>query len=755
MATISSDSYSISPSYVKYSKYLYNNKKPKQNNRKPIFAPILEEPSNIVQNLQELNTSSIPITNNNNNNSSFENSINGTYMADYHTMNKFRPSLNLSCLPPVFEIPRKQVNDNNNNNNNLNNMLLANNKSLYNDKNKNGNNNYNNNNKILMRNSRLNLRPIVNNNLNANNANTNINLNVFNNTAGGVNNNNNINNNKSNFVSLPPINSHTNYNNIYSNNLNKVNSNINYNSNKNNNKISNNSTYNIRNYNQRKRQYLKPIQYKNSPNPSSYNSYGSNNNNETKRTMDAEKQGGSYGKKTNQGKYYYNLNNKNIIKSEKLKEERVLRNKEMSNISINQNKNYVDKNIVIKYNNNTKVNNTITNNLNTINNISLDEYIEINRNKTRVIHIPTLKIYNRFDIPFKNWNLYEKYVKNWTKMMRGVLEIKSVIENNELNCYNIIIERSKNCSLGDLLRSIGSINEYIIMSIVKQVIPLIQKYNSIFDYRANDINEQIFNYIDIDNIWFNEQYNAVLYPGKMKFNNKNENLENFLKKIFEPKNIDINNQINIDLMNFGITLINMNIFLLDISVEDLFKLIKIGEEDYGDICCLFHYFCKKIKFISNFFESFKSNISNSEFNQNYFDFLHDLTLFKRNPEEKNIFDNISNHPFIINSSVVNENTNINELIKLAKTYDFSNEYYTSNANIISFDLITKNIRKKLPNFEGFFSLHNIYDTKTLYNRYNIEIEELCRELRVNEEELHDKLLIFYENMLENKENNYH
>ena len=131
MATISSDSYSITPSYVKYSKYLYNNKKSKAINRKPIFAPILEEPSNIVQNLQDLNTSSIPITNNNNNNSSFENSINGTYIVDYHTMNKFRPSLNLSCLPPVFEIPRKKFVDNNNSNNN--NMLLVNNKSLYND----------------------------------------------------------------------------------------------------------------------------------------------------------------------------------------------------------------------------------------------------------------------------------------------------------------------------------------------------------------------------------------------------------------------------------------------------------------------------------------------------------------------------------------------------------------------------------------------------------------------------------------------
>ena len=420
----------------------------------------------------------------------------------------------------------------------------------------------------------------------------------------------------------------------------------------------------------------------------------------------------------------------------------------MSNISINQNKNYIDKNIVIK--NNPKINNTLsTNNINTINNINTDEYIEINRNKSRVIHIPTLKIYDRIDIPFKSWNLYEKYIKNWTKMMRGVLEIKAVIENNDLNCFNVIIERSKNCSLGDLLKSIGSINEYIIMTIIKQIIPFIQKYNGIFDYRINDINEQIYNYIDIDNIWFNDQYNVVLYPGKFKFNNKNELLQNFLKKIFEKNN----NQVNIDLMNFGITLINMNIYILDISVEDLFKLIKKGEEEIDDTCCLFHYFSKKIKFFNNFYESFKSNITNSDFNLNYFDFLHTLTLFKRK-EEKNIFENILSHPLIINSSVVNENPNINELIKLSKTYDFSNEYYTSNANIISFDLITRNIRKKLQHFQNFYSQHGIPDTKTLFNMYNIEIEELCRELRVNEEELHDKLLIFYENLLENKEKYY-
>ena len=743
MATISSDSYSITPSYVKYSKYLYNNKKSKAINRKPIFAPILEEPSNIVQNLQDLNTSSIPITNNNNNNSSFENSINGTYIVDYHTMNKFRPSLNLSCLPPVFEIPRKKFVDNNNSNNN--NMLLVNNKSLYNDKNRNNNNE----NKLMMRNSRLNLRPIVNNNLNSN-SNSN-NRNIFNNTAGGVNNNINSTNNKSNFVSLPPINSHTNYNNIYNNNLNKINNNhINYSSNKiNPNKNSNNSTYNIRNYNQRKKQYLKPIQFKNSPNPSSYNAYGINNN-ETKRTIDGDKQqSGSYGK--NQAKYYYNLNNRNIIRNEKLKEERALRHKEMSNISINQNKNYVDKNIVINFNN-TKINNTSTNiiNMNLSSSININEYIEINRDKNRVLHIPTLRIYDRFDIPIKNWNSYENYVKNWSKMMRGVLEIKGCIENNEQNCYSIIIERSKNCSLGNLLRSIGSINEYIIISIVKQIIPLIQKYNGIFDYRNKDINEQIFNFIDIDNIWFNENYNVVLYPGKFKYYNKNEKLENFLQKIFGEKK---DSQINIDLMNLGITLININIFLLDISVEDLFQLIKKGDEDVNDICCLFHYFYKKINIFSNFYESLKTN--DLELAQNYFDFLHILTSFKKNENENiNIFESLLNHPFIVNSSIVNENTNINELIKVSKKYDFSNEYYTSNANILSFDLITRNISKKLNNYENFFSQHNIHDTKTLFNLYNIEIEELCRELRVNEEELHDKLLVLYENLLENKENNY-
>ena len=55
-------------------------------------------------------------------------------------------------------------------------------------------------------------------------------------------------------------------------------------------------------------------------------------------------------------------------------------------------------------------------------------------------------------------------------MMRNILEIKAYIEHNEQNFYSIIIERCKNNSLGNLLRRIDPINEYIILSLVKQIL---------------------------------------------------------------------------------------------------------------------------------------------------------------------------------------------------------------------------------------------------------------------------------------------
>ena len=686
MATTSTDSHSGSPSY---NKYLY------QNNtiQRPIFATILEEPGDITNHLQDLNTSSIPMGNNNNN-SSFENSINGIHLVDYHTMNKFRPSLNLSCLPPVFEIPKQKIPNKNNinmlnitNNQNINN-------SLYNDKN----------NIKLMRGSRLNLKPIMNN----------YNINSFNNTAGG---NNNTNNNKSNFISLPPINSHTNYNKLKE---------INENNFKN-----NNGALNIRN--QRKK--LKPIQMgKSFPNK---NNLGSSNNiHEIRRTLDVNNND------INKGKFYYN-------KNEKLKEEKALRNKEISNISMNQNKNYVDKNIVILNNNETSIN-YLNNN---IINKNINEFISINKNGTRVLYIPTLKIYNKFDIPLKSYTFYQNYIENWKKMNKGNLKIKNIVEDNKLNVYYIIIERAKNCSLGNLIRSIGSINENIIIYISKQIIPLIKIYNNIFDYRINELNEQIYNFIDMDYIWFNKQYNIVLYPGKLDYFQKDtNNIKKYLLKIYnlnenkpkenndESKNI----QLNLDLMNYGITLININIYILGLTVNDLFELIDDKQEPNKNDCCLFHYFYKNIKLFSNFFDCLKQN---NELKENYYDFLHILTSFNTN---ENHYEKISTHSFIENSSIVNENLNINDLINLGKMYDFSNEFFTSNSNIISLDLIGKYINNVLPNFKDYYIYYKINDVKTLCKMNYVDLEELCRELRVNSEELNNKLLEVYEQFFKGK-----
>ena len=689
MATTSTDSHSGSPSYKNYDKYLYHNNT-KTIQRKPIFATILEEPGDITNHLQDLNTSSIPMGNNNNN-SSFENSINGIHLVDYHTMNKFRPSLNLSCLPPVFEIPKQKIQSKNNINmlNITNNQSINN--SLYNDKN----------NIKLMRGSRLNLKPIMNNS----------NINSFNNTAGG---NNNTNNNKSNFINLPPINSHTNYNKlkeIHENNF-----------------KNNNGALNVRN--QRKK--LKPIQmgkglpYKN-------NLGSSNNIHEIRRTLDVN----------NKDKFYYNIDNKNILQNEKMKEEKSLRNKEMSNISMNnQNKNYVDKNIVILNNKETSMNYQLNNNI--LDN-NINSFISINKNGTRVLYIPTLKIYNKFDIPLKSYTFYKNYIENWKKMVNGNLQIKNIIEDNKLNVYYIIIERAKNCSLGNLIRSIGSINENIIIYISKQIIPLIKIYNRIFDYRINEFNEQIYNFIDMDSIWFNKQYNIVLYPAKLNYIQKDtNNINKYLLKIYSPNENKIINdesgniQLNIDLMNYGITLININIFCLGLTVNDLFELINNKQESNKNDCCLFHYFYNNIKLFSNFYDCLKQN---NEFKDNYFDFLHNLTSFNIN---ENHYKTISTHSFIDNSSTASENLNINELIFLGKMYDFSNEFFTSNSNIISLDLIVSNIKYVLRNFKDYYQYHNINDVKSLCKINYVDLEELCRELRVNSEELNNKLLEVYE-----------
>ncbi len=96
-------------------------------------------------------------------------------------------------------------------------------------------------------------------------------------------------------------------------------------------------------------------------------------------------------------------------------------------------------------------------------------------------------------------------------------------------------------------------------------------------------------------------------------------------------------------------------------------------------CCLFH--C-----ISNNNELFTDLFKNIQFTNDYFEFLHQLTLFNRDSLS---FDTIINHTWLITNlnNNINPKNNLDELIRLGKLYDFENEYYTSISNVENFDLL--------------------------------------------------------------------
>ena len=692
----------VNKAKINSNKYNYNQSN-KSLGRQIRFAPILEEQQLNNQNpINDLNNNSYA---QNNNNSSFENSN-----IDYRTMNKFHPSLNLSSLPPIFEIPKTRTDSNI-----LGNLKFGNNINLNNLKTKNYY--YENNSNIkMMRGSKFNKQNIK----------TLANLKGFNNTVNCNENKNQIKQKIPNF--LPPINNHTYYNDQI--------------------KEKNNMIINLENKLSKK--LLKPIQIKSlqyKKNDGCSQKYYSNDNREHNNNVNESSM-----------KYYYDLTNRNIIKSEKFKEEKLLKNKEISNISTCQNKNYINKNIVIL---NSKENKIQRKNSNIFFNPDKDEFIPITKNKNRVLHITTLEILDKFDISIKNFSLYENYINNWLKIKQNTLQIKYIIENDKFTCYNIIIERSKHCSLGNLLRSIGSINENLIKDICKQIIPLLTIFATNFDNNTiNDINDQLYNHFDIDNIWINEKYNISIYPGKLSTVDKktNKNINNFLIKKFglnKDNNILILNegncssnknnnlQLNINLINFGITLLNINIFILNITVNDLFEIT--SNENINSSCCLYHFFYNNNKLFKNLYDTY---IKNNIISEDYINFLHSLTIF----EEKNIFDSISNHIFININNAVNNNINegnyINELIKIGKIYDFSNEYYTSNSNIENIDLIKQKILNRINLLKNYYEVNEIKDTKSLYSINKVDLDELCKELRVNFEELHDKLLVIYESVLD-------
>ena len=446
--------------------------------------------------------------------------------------------------------------------------------------------------------------------------------------------------------------------------------------------------------------------------------------------------------------YYFQMmqNMQNQMgKTQISKLEKNLRDLKMNSISINQNKNMIDKNIVIlknkltndnlnidkNYKSSVYANKTtyLANKKNYLN--SIKEFIPINKNKNLMLHLPTLKLYYCFNISYKNFEKVEEYIIQWKKIDHISIEIMCIFDNETDEYYQIMVEKNKNGNLNNLIKSMGNINEYILKNMTKQLIPIIQIYNKKIKIR----NLPYYNIIDVNNIYFDHRYNIKIFPGCLYLNNEDDSIIYDLFEKINLKKDDSNYQIIIDLYNLGITLLNCNLKILNCSIKDCLIMNNNNSLQHNEnCCCLFH--C-----ISNHNDIFSDLFKNLQFSDNYFDFIHQITLF--NKDNFNL-DLIINHSWLITNTNnnINPKNNIDELIKLGKLYDFENEYYTSNSNIENYDLLCSSISKKLNDCEEYFNYFSIKNANMIFA--TVDTENLSKELKVYEDDIENKLYNIYE-----------
>ena len=446
--------------------------------------------------------------------------------------------------------------------------------------------------------------------------------------------------------------------------------------------------------------------------------------------------------------YYFQMmqNMQNQMgKTQISKLEKNLRDLKMNSISINQNKNMIDKNIVIlknkltndnlnidkNYKSSVYANKTtyLANKKNYLN--SIKEFIPINKNKNLMLHLPTLKLYYCFNISYKNFEKVEEYIIQWKKIDHISIEIMCIFDNETDEYYQIMVEKNKNGNLNNLIKSMGNINEYILKNMTKQLIPIIQIYNKKIKIR----NLPYYNIIDVNNIYFDHRYNIKIFPGCLYLNNEDDSIIYDLFEKINLKKDNSNYQLIIDLYNLGITLLNCNLKILNCSIKDCLIMNNNNSLKHNEnCCCLFH--C-----ISNHNDIFSDLFKNLQFSDNYFDFIHQITLF--NKDNFNL-DLIINHSWLITNTNnnINPKNNIDELIKLGKLYDFENEYYTSNSNIENYDLLCSSISKKLNDCEEYFNYFSIKNANMIFA--TVDTENLSKELKVYEDDIENKLYNIYE-----------
>jgi hypothetical protein len=417
----------------------------------------------------------------------------------------------------------------------------------------------------------------------------------------------------------------------------------------------------------------------------------------------------------------------------------------MNYISINQNKNMIDKNIVIlknkltndnlnidkNYKSSVYANKTtyLANKKNYLN--SIKEFIPINKNKNLMLHLPTLKLYYCFNISYKNFQKVEEYIIQWKKIDHISIDIMCIFDNETDEYYQIMVEKNKNGNLNNLIKSMGNINEYILKNMTKQLIPIIQIYNKKIKIR----NLPYYKIIDVNNIYFDHRYNIKIFPGCLYLNNEEDSIIYDLFEKINLKKDDSNYQLIIDLYNLGITLLNCNLKILNCSIKDCLIMNNNNSLQHNEnCCCLFHCISNHNDIISDLFK-------NLQFTDNYFDFIHQITLF--NKDNFNL-DLIINHSWLITNTNnnINPKNNIDELIKLGKLYDFENEYYTSNSNIENYDLLCSSISKKLNDCEEYFNYFSIKNANMIFA--TVDTENLSKELKVYEDDIENKLYNIYD-----------
>lgn len=416
--------------------------------------------------------------------------------------------------------------------------------------------------------------------------------------------------------------------------------------------------------------------------------------------------------------FYFNMIKKmqsDINKNEINKLEKYLRDKEMVNITLISNKSFIDKNITKKKGNST-VSSTILSNNKFYH--SKSEFLFIEKTNTKCIHLPSLKIYLVVHLDYDKLDKIQDYISSWKKLGPSALDILCMIDNGK--DYELYIEKGKGGNLGQMLRSVGSASEDALRSISKQIVYLIE-------YFCNKMNCEYdtSKAFDMESIWFDSRNNNVkLYPIEII----NETKEKIIDIEWKSKKRELS-------FYYGVTMINAIIAMLGSKVDSYLDK-RITKDMIAGECCLLHY-------ILNHNEILNSIINEKNYTKEFIDFLHEITKFDFDSEIE--MSNLQNHQWLMSTSFTNK-TSLSELISLSKDYNFLNEYYPSNNNIINFDLLCEKIGTKLPLCDDYFKYYNIEDADFISQ---IDTVELSKEFRVDTDNFKNRLNNIYNNYFQN------